>query len=146
MPMYFDDCPDEVVEMVRIGVKVMNIDITKNDLIIDYDYIDYDDEVLGYAEHSSNEDEPDCQSISLNRRIYDSSVDMATVIAHELVHVKQYQDQRLRDAGPMQIYWEGDVFIFDPNNYHKQPWEAEAYGMQDFWATKIRNRLCQRSM
>ena len=142
MPMYFDDCNDEIVKMVRVGVQVMGIDITKNDLIVDYDYIDYDDEALGYAEHTDacDEDNP-CQSISLNRRIYDSDQDMATVIAHELVHVKQYQDQRLRDAGPLQICWKGDIFIFDPVNYHKQPWEAEAFGMQDFWATKIRNRI-----
>ena len=138
MTLYFDDCPDDVIKMVRVGVQIMGIDIIKNDIIVDYDYMDYDDEALGYAE--SSKDEP-CQSISLNRRIYDSSTDMATVIAHELVHVKQYQDGRLYDAGPLQIGWKDNIFIFDADNYHKQPWEAEAYGTQDFWAHKIRNRI-----
>ena len=138
MPMYFDDCNDEIVKMVRIGVQVMGIDITRNDLIVDFDYIDYEDEALGYCENFREENG---QSISLNRRIYDSNTDMATVIAHELVHVKQYQDGRLSDVGPLQIGWLGETFIFDANNYHKQPWEAEAFGTQDFWATKIRNRL-----
>ena len=136
--LFFDDCNDEITEMVRIGVQIMDIDVRHNDLIIEYDYMEYDDEALGYCENFS---EGMGQSIALNRRIYDSDVDMATVIAHELVHVKQYQDKRLGDAGPLQIVWKGEVFIFDANNYHKQPWEAEAYGTQDFWAHKIRNRM-----
>ena len=143
MPMYFDDCNDEIVKMVRVGVQVMGIDITKNDLIVDYDYIDYEDECLGYCEHWNKDEDNEVsgQSISLSRRIHDSNTDMATVIAHELVHVKQYQDGRLSDQGPMQIGWCGETYIFDAVNYHKQPWEAEAYSKQDFWATKIRNRI-----
>ena len=137
--LFFDDCPDDVVEMVRIGVQIMDIDVRQNDVIIEYDYMEYDDEALGYCENFSEELG---QSIALNRRIYDSDVDMATVIAHELVHVKQYQDKRLQDgARPLEIIWKDEVFIFDSNNYHKQPWEAEAYGTQDFWAHKIRNRI-----
>ena len=137
MTLFFDDCPDDVIEMVRIGVKLMDIDVSNNDVIIEYDYMEYNDEALGYCENFSDSMG---QSISLNRRIYHSDTDMATVIAHELVHVKQYQDGRLTDVGPLQIGWKDEIFIFDPNNYHKQPWEAEAFGKQDFWATKIRNR------
>ena len=138
MPMYFDDCTDEITKMVRIGVRLLNIDITHNDLIVDYDYIDYNDEALAFCENFVEEKG---QSISLNRRIHDSSVDMATVIAHELIHVKQYQDGRLEDKGSLQIGWEGETYIFDAENYAAQPWEAEAYSLQDFWAVKIRNRL-----
>ena len=138
MTLFFDDCPDDVIEIVRIGRKLMDIDVSDNDVIIEYDYMEYDDEALGYCTNFSEELG---QTIALNRRIYDCSVDMATVIAHELVHVKQYQDKRLADAGPLQIVWKGEVFIFDAKNYHKPPWEAEAYGTQDFWAHKIRNRM-----
>ena len=142
MTLYFDDCPDDVTEMVRIGVQIMEVDTFHFDLITDFDYIDYEDEALGFCENWERDGmERPGQSISLSSRIYDSSTDMATVIAHELLHVKQYQDGRLTDEGPLQIGWKGDIFIFDADNYANQPWEKEAYSLQDFWATKIRNRI-----
>lgn len=138
MTLYFDDCTDEIVKMVRIGVQIMDIDVIRNDLITEYNYMDEDDEAIGYCENFKV-DKGQC--IGLSGRIDRSNVDMATVIAHELIHVKQYQSGRLTDEGPLQIGWEGETYIFDADNYAAQPWEAEAYSKQDFWATKIRNRI-----
>lgn len=55
-----------------------------------------------------------------------------TVIAHELIHLQQYESNTLVMAGNVGIMYNG--IIYDINNmppYDERPWEQEAFQKQD---------------
>jgi hypothetical protein len=50
-------------------------------------------------------------------------------ILHELVHIEQFYQGRLRDAGPMHFKWNGKKMLIDASSldiYNNLPWEIEA--------------------
>lgn len=56
------------------------------------------------------------------------------ILAHEMVHVKQYATGQLMDYvhGKM-VRWNGQKMFYDENDdqsYYDSPWEIEAYGRQ----------------
>lgn len=56
------------------------------------------------------------------------------ILAHEMVHVKQYVTGQLMDYvyGSM-VRWNGKKMLYDDNDverYYDSPWEIEAYGRQ----------------
>ena len=59
--------------------------------------------------------------------------DFVTTIVHEMVHVKQGVRGELREIFGKQ-YWKGRVCNKD---YMEQPWEKEAYRLQDKLATWV---------
>lgn len=56
-------------------------------------------------------------------------------LAHEIVHVKQYAKGQLRDLISQQdmVVWNGarKKLADDTEDYMSQPWEAEAFSMED---------------
>lgn len=81
-----------------------------------------------------------------------TNVDAIVTLKHELVHVKQYADGRLKVINDV-VYWEGEQYtpidipkwspindigrlqyIFEFLRYYNQPWEAEA--QSGLWALK----------
>ena len=53
------------------------------------------------------------------------------ILAHEMVHVKQYAKNELKDTkfnNTRVISWKGE--IHDDTFYWDQPWEIEAYGIE----------------
>ena len=71
------------------------------------------------------------------------------LLAHELVHVKQYVvgDLSMRSKG---MYWKGELTKIDNMmEYFKSPWEIEAYGLErylwlnfiDFWKSNVEEHL-----
>ena len=55
-----------------------------------------------------------------------------TAIAHELVHVKQYAINDLRDMirGPTNVKWKKEYVHESKMHYFDLPWEIEAYGRE----------------
>jgi hypothetical protein len=69
--------------------------------------------------------------IEVNIRVLETDIDILETVAHEVVHSKQFQSQKLV---PFQngYFWSGE-FVKDPvtdSEYRALPWEAEAYKKQ----------------
>ena len=59
-------------------------------------------------------------------------------IAHEMVHLRQFKHDQLREDGPF-VWWKGEKFIqpeYMSDEYFLSPWEMEARGMEDWLAHK----------
>lgn len=63
---------------------------------------------------------------------------LGTVVAHEMVHVKQYAKgqlvQKIRKNKPAQFLWMGKVC---KKSYYERPWELEAFGRQQILANMV---------
>lgn len=56
---------------------------------------------------------------------------MLMVLAHEMVHVKQYAKGEMRDYLKVnRVKWKGSIMEDDKQNYWDHPWEIEAYGRE----------------
>lgn len=69
----------------------------------------------------------------------DSSLDRETFIktlCHELVHVKQYAKNELRQITFKTHKWHRKTLVGDLE-YHERPWEIEAFSMEDELAEKF---------
>lgn len=67
-----------------------------------------------------------------------SDADLATVVFHEVVHLKQYERGQLKDDGFVKS-WNGEeyIYVFSTVDEYKQfPWEEEAYRVQEEMYTK----------
>ena len=52
-------------------------------------------------------------------------------LAHECVHVSQYQKRHLRDGNSaFHNIWKGKAWDVRKHHYYDLPWEREAYGME----------------
>ena len=121
---------DNITATIIIGCHFLDINPNK----ISYDI--YRKQEGGIAWCSGDADE---QYIEINQRNLGN--DYVTSIAHELVHCMQYQKRWLGQRG-MIITWKGDEFIGGIHQtyeeYIAQPWEKQAYAMQDSLAEQIK--------
>lgn len=64
------------------------------------------------------------------------------IVAHELIHLQQFESRRLRIISNKSVWWEGEI-IPDISKiyYSKRPWEIEAAIQQGQLSIKIRKRL-----
>lgn len=88
-------------------------------------------EVAGYCEQHDDEAIP-YYVIGLDVSMTEGEEDPLSVLAHEMVHVRQYVTNELVDHGKY-CTWKGKKFKeFDPDtdDYYFSPWEVEAFGMQ----------------
>ena len=81
--------------------------------------------------------------IRLNNRIR-SRRNQLVALAHELVHVKQYARNEIRDVfrGPTRIKWKKEYVDDDTTHYYDLPWEIEAHGREYglYWRYKQHRR------
>ena len=93
--------------------------------------------VFGYAQYGDCEDE---FLVEVGKVVIDGTFrqqtprEMASTIAHELTHVKQYIRGELNSAGTR---WKGQKVPYGPRGglvikYRQQPWEQEAFEMEEF--------------
>lgn len=76
--------------------------------------------------------------------IYINDVDRTTAIkslAHELIHLKQYDSGRLRVIGSGVVIWDGKEMNVLDVLYNDRPWEKEAFQGQTDLEVKIKNIL-----
>jgi hypothetical protein len=69
--------------------------------------------------------------------------DLVTTVVHELVHVKQYVKREMvdyydRKAQSRKIRWKKTVYGYG-TSYHRQPWEKEAFKLQEVYADRAWN-------
>jgi hypothetical protein len=76
--------------------------------------------------------------ITLNSKMTDK--EMVGTVLHEMVHVRQYVRGHLKDVltkrGSWQMLWKGRI---SKHKYEKQPWEIEAYGLEESLYKEFRN-------
>ena len=66
-----------------------------------------------------------------------SIVGFVTTLVHEMIHVKQWVRNEMDDGITTgRARWKSKVIPFD-TNYFDQPWEKEAYKLQDKYAREI---------
>jgi hypothetical protein len=66
-------------------------------------------------------------------------IHMFTALAHEMVHLKQWAKGEMKDKIKKTKYitvWRGETFE-DDISYWDQPWEFEAYGLQESLVAKF---------
>lgn len=88
-------------------------------------------EVAGYCQYNTDEVIP-YFIIGLETSDDEDAEDPTAVLAHEMVHVKQYVTGELVDHGT-HCSWKGKAYKeyeADSEEYFFSPWEVEAYGMQ----------------
>lgn len=57
--------------------------------------------------------------------------EQVTTLAHEMVHMKQYHTNELRELTEKDTYlWHDKVVNMSSVDYHDYPWEIEAYGKE----------------
>ena len=69
--------------------------------------------------------------------------DLVTTVVHELIHVKQYVKREMvdyydRKAQARKIRWKTSVYGYG-TAYHRQPWEKEAFKLQEVYADRAWN-------
>ena len=114
------------------------LDINPNEISIEI-YRDPSDDAIGYCSGDIDE-----VSISINQCLKGN--DWVEVLAHELIHAKQYLHGELEDSEPMVHYWHGNKFItvhelFDYDAYTRLPWEREAFSKQRSLMKQIKESI-----
>jgi len=56
------------------------------------------------------------------------------VLAHEMIHVKQYVKGNLRMLGNHRVIWKGKKYTYQNREHRKNPWELEAYRYDQYLA------------
>ena len=91
----------------------------------------HDMPVSGYCEYNQEEVLP-YFVVAIDLEQEDGCDHPLAILAHEMVHVKQYVKGELVDHGKY-CSWHGnkyEEFECDSEDYYFSPWEVEAYGMQ----------------
>jgi predicted metallopeptidase len=63
------------------------------------------------------------------------------IMAHELIHLEQYDSGRLRVIGSGVVIWEGKEMNVLDMSYNERPWEKEAFRRQDDLEKKLLEKL-----
>lgn len=63
------------------------------------------------------------------------------IISHELIHLEQYDSNRLRVIGNGVVIWEGKEIDVLSIPYNDRPWEREAFRRQDDLEKKLLEKL-----
>lgn len=87
--------------------------------------------VSGYCEYHEEEIIPYCM-IGLEMEPDEDEEHPLSILAHEMVHVRQYISGDLTDHGK-HCSWKGtkyEAYEASSEEYFFSPWEVEAYGMQ----------------
>jgi hypothetical protein len=73
-------------------------------------------------------------AMHLSSRI--DSEKLIEVIAHEMVHIKQFAKGQLKRIG-RQTFWMGKRYVRSKVNYYDHPWEHDAWSKEKFLSAKI---------
>lgn len=73
-------------------------------------------------------------SMVLSSRI--DSEKLIEVVAHEMVHIKQFAKGQLKRKG-RQTFWMGKRYVRSKVNYYDHPWEHDAWSKEKFLSAKI---------
>jgi hypothetical protein len=101
-----------------------NIEIT-----LEFDDAELNKNVYGYCDWNDKNDRARDFTITINPNL--GKRNMLLVLAHEMVHVKQYAKGELKDfVRVKRVKWKGKVYNEEKLDYWEQPWEIEAHGRE----------------
>jgi len=99
----------------------------KKNLDVEICLTDMEDDAEGYHCYIDKNE----HNIEIQRGLIEE--DLITLVFHEMVHVKQYERNELRDFG-IRKRWKGEdhISVFSTTDeYMALPWEEEAYRLQE---------------
>ena len=88
-------------------------------------------DIAGYCQKHDDEALP-YYLVGIDERILDGEEHPLSILAHEMVHIKQYVSGELVDTGT-KCLWKGqeyEEYVPSSEEYFFSPWEVEAFGMQ----------------
>ena len=123
------------IKMCKDAVKFFGRYLLGNKLYHDVEILmEFDDKELGRDVHGF------CDWNDSNFRSRDFTItlnptlgkrNMLLVIAHEMIHVKQYAKGELKDYVRMnRVKWKGRIYNDNKIDYWELPWEIEAHGRE----------------
>lgn len=81
--------------------------------------------------------------LQLNKSLYRGA--QRRVIAHELIHIWQYETKKLNTIDPKRIIYDGKEYKYSGAYYRHSRWEREAYSQGYVLSKKIRRALKTRN-
>ena len=89
----------------------------------------------GFCIWSETNIRPRAFTITLNKKL--NKEELLLVLAHEMVHVKQWVRGELKDTNCGKQLWKNKDYT--NTNYDNQPWEIEAHELEYEWVNVINN-------
>lgn len=80
---------------------------------------------ITFCQHSSESTAYQVIKVRIDARL--SKKQQALVLAHEMIHVKQYAKGELMVIKEQHVLWQGRKYHYQHNRRHRVPWENEAY-------------------
>jgi hypothetical protein len=85
--------------------------------------------IYGYCDWNDTNDRARDFTITVDPNL--GKRNMLLVLAHEMVHVKQYAKGEMKDYVRLnRVKWKGEIFDDDEVDYWDTPWEIEAHGRE----------------
>ncbi len=81
------------------------------------------------------------QSIKVRIDVRLNKAKQKLVLAHEMIHVKQYAKGELIVLSPQQVMWKGKKFRYKQAERLYTPWESEAYRTDNLLARRYKEQL-----
>jgi hypothetical protein len=101
----------------------------KVEILIEFDNSELNRNVYGFCDWNDNNDRAREFTITINPNL--GKRNMLLVLAHEMVHVKQYAKGELKDfVRVKRVKWKGKVYNEEKLDYWECPWEIEAHGRE----------------
>ena len=91
----------------------------------------FNEELIGKDLYGSCEQQDEYRNYTININPNLGKRNTLIVLAHEIVHLKQYAKGELKDCSKVKsVRWKGKLYCEENVNYWDQPWEIEAYGRE----------------
>jgi hypothetical protein len=101
----------------------------KVEVLIEFDDSDLNTNVYGFCDWNDTNDRARDFTITVDPNL--GKRNMLLVLAHEMVHIKQYAKGELKDYVRVnKVKWKGKVYNDSKIDYWEQPWEIEAHGRE----------------
>jgi hypothetical protein len=72
---------------------------------------------------------------------HNTKEDLVTIFAHELIHLKQYHEGRLKRLSNNTLIFQSDTLTLKNDRYLERPWEIEAFGKQGPLSREIQKKV-----
>jgi len=101
----------------------------KVEILIEFDNSELNTNVYGFCDWNDTNDRARDFTITVDPNL--GKRNMLLVLAHEMVHIKQYAKGELKDYMRVnRVKWKGKVYNDAKIDYWEQPWEIEAHGRE----------------
>ena len=125
--------------MVFIAVnKVMGIDSLKVNILYNDRYFKYNRDIKAVLYQNNPKD----YNLFINRTV--SNREIEVIIAHEMIHLKQYYDGILIQKSLTDSIVYNGIKFSPTTSYNERPWERDAYTNQDIMLAKIKDLMYEK--